>query len=531
MRPVSPHAVKVMLADGEELALIDLREELIYSQNHLLWARSVPLSRLELRFARLVPRLSTRIVLCDDADGLAQRAAEILSCAGYSNLSFLEGGIAAWAAAGFELFSGVHVPSKAFGEFVEHACETPNISAEELNRLIQSGADMVVLDSRPFDEFNRISIPTATNVPGAELVLRVRDMAPSPETLVVVNCAGRTRSIIGAQSLINAGVPNKVVALRNGTMGFTLAGFACERSKDKRACNKAVSIEGAAWAKDAAARVAHRYGIQEIDEKTLNRWYVDPDRTLYLLDVCDPADYEDMHVPHAISAPGGQLVQATDQYIGTLGARVVLVDNRKARAVMTASWLKQMGWKDVFTFVPPSRHPDDNEFGWPPAPILGPDPSPEFAIECEELATLVARHEATVIDLSLSPNYRKEHIPGAWFAIRSRLAQALPKMPLRGEVVLTSENGVLAGLAVPEARALTRLPVRYLKGGNGAWWHAKYAFSTEPHMADDPVDVWLKPYERAGDTKDAMNEYLSWEVDLISRIERDGTCSFAIGPR
>jgi rhodanese-related sulfurtransferase len=199
MHPVTAQAVRAMLADGEELALIDVREELIYSQNHLLWARSVPLSRLELRFARLVPRLSTRIVLIDDADGLAQRAADVLSRAGYDNLSYLDGGVAAWAAAGFELFSGVHVPSKAFGEYIEHACDTPNISAEELNRLIESRADMVVLDSRPFDEYQRVSIPTSTNVPGAELVLRVRDMAPSPDTLVVVNCAGRTRSIIGAQ--------------------------------------------------------------------------------------------------------------------------------------------------------------------------------------------------------------------------------------------------------------------------------------------------------------------------------------------
>lgn len=514
-----------MLTDGEELALIDVREELIYSQNHLLWARSVPLSRLELRFARLVPRLSTRIVLIDDADGLAQRAAAVLSRAGYSNLSYLEGGVAAWAAAGFELFSGVYVPSKAFGEFVEHACNTPNIGPEELHRLIESGADMVVLDSRPFDEFRRVSIPTATNVPGAELVLRVRDMAPSPATLVVVNCAGRTRSIIGAQSLINAGVPNKVVALRNGTMGFTLAGFSCESGKDKRASNKAISIEGGAWAKDAAARVAQQYGIERIDEKTLNRWYVDEDRTLYIFDVRDPEEYEYRHAPDAISAPGGQLVQATDLYIGTLGARIVLVDNREVRAIMTASWLKQMGWKDVFTFVSETDL-YDGVGGFPDDPILGSDPPLEFAIECEELATLVARNEATVIDLSLSPNYRKEHIPGAWFAIRSRLAKALPKIPLRGEIVLTSENGVLAGLAVAEARALTGLPVRYLKGGNGAWWDAKYAFSTEPHMADDPVDVWLKPYERSGDTKGAMNEYLSWEVDLVSRIERDGTCNF-----
>jgi rhodanese-related sulfurtransferase len=521
MHPVSPHAVKAMLGDGAELALIDLREELIFSQNHLLWARSVPLSRLELRFARLVPRLATRIVLCDDADGLAQRAAPILARAGYSNLSYLDGGVAGWAAAGFELFSGVNVPSKAFGEFIEHACNTPNIGPEELHRLITDGADIVVLDSRPFDEYRRVSIPTATSVPGAELVLRVRDLAPSPGTLVVVNCAGRTRSIIGAQSLINAGVPNKVVALRNGTMGFNLAGFSTESGKSNRPLR--LSNDGRAWAQDAAARVAKRYGIERVDEETLDRWSSDPDRTLYILDVRDLEEYSYGHLLYAVSAPGGQLVQATDQYVGTLGARLVLVDDDGVRAAMTASWLKQMGWKDVFTFQSERR----KEVNIPDNALLGPDASPESAIEGEQLEALLARNEATVIDLSLSPNYRKEHIPGAWFAIRTRLAQALPKIPLRGEIVLTSEDGLLAGLAIPEAQALTRHPVRYLKGGNKAWRLDRRAISTKPVlMADDPVDVWLKPYERAGDTKGAMSEYLSWEVDLVARIERDGTCNF-----
>ena len=253
-RKVDARALKAMLADGRELALIDVREELTFSQNHLLFARSVPLSWLELRFGRLVPRRTTRIVLCDDDDGLAERAADILVRAGYSDLAALDGGVAAWAAAGFELFSGVNVPSKAFGEFVEHASATPSIAADELDRLIRAGTDMVVLDSRPFDEYQRVSIPTAVNVPGAELALRIRDLAPSPQTLVVVNCAGRTRSIIGAQSLINAGVPNKVVALRNGTMGWTLAGLACESGKARRA--PGVSPDGLAWARSAAARVA-----------------------------------------------------------------------------------------------------------------------------------------------------------------------------------------------------------------------------------------------------------------------------------
>ena len=143
-----------------------------------------------------------------------------------------------------------------------------------------------------------------------------------------------------------------------------------------------------------------------------------------------------------------------------------------------------------------------------------------------EFSDVLAIDNVTVVDLSRSPNYRKGHIPGAWFAIRSRLAQALAKIPLRSMMVLTSEDGVLAGLAVEEARALTKLPVRWLRGGNAAWAAAGFPFATDAKMADEPVDVWLKPYERPGDPKAAMNEYLSWEIDLLERIKRDGTTRF-----
>jgi len=311
LQALSPYELKAALADSQELALIDMREELFFSRAHLLLARSIPLSRLELKFAGLVPRRATRIVLCDDADGLAARAAHVLVQAGYDNISILDGGIAAWAKAGFELFSGINVPSKAFGEFVEHASSTPSISADELDRLMREGSNLVVLDSRPFDEYRRLSIPSAINVPGAELVLRIRDLAPSPDTMVVVNCAGRTRSIIGAQSLINAGVPNKVVALRNGTMGWNLAGRCCESGSARRAPK--VSPAALAWAKAAADRVASRLGIERIDRKTLEELRADETRTLYLFDVRDPAEYAAGHVDGALSAPGGQLVQATDQ--------------------------------------------------------------------------------------------------------------------------------------------------------------------------------------------------------------------------
>ena len=210
-------------------------------------------------------------------------------------------------------------------------------------------------------------------MPGAELVLRVRDLAPSPDTLVVVNCAGRTRSIIGAQSLINAGVPNKVVALRNGTMGWTLAGLDL-RQRQEPARAPQPSRDGLAWAKSAAERggAALRRRRASIARRSSACARID-ERTLYLLDVRDPAEYAAGHVAGAISAPGGQLVQATDQYVGTLGARIVLVDDAEVRAVMTASWLRQMGWKDVFVLAEAGRRDRLAGAGrsWAPRPPRG----------------------------------------------------------------------------------------------------------------------------------------------------------------
>jgi len=227
--------LKAMLSDGGELALMDVREEGAHSQSHLFYTVPMPLSSLELLVGSLVPRFGTRMVLVDAGGGFAERAAAKLADMGYSDLACLEGGIAAWEAAGYVLFSGVHVPCKAFGEYVEHHYGTPHIAAEELQAMREGGGDLVILDSRPMDEYQVMNIPDGIDCPGAELACRVHDLAPDPTTTVVVNCAGRTRSIIGAQSLINAGIPNPVVALENGTMGWHLAGYQLERGQSRMA--------------------------------------------------------------------------------------------------------------------------------------------------------------------------------------------------------------------------------------------------------------------------------------------------------
>jgi len=254
---IMPQELRTLISAKGELAILDVREEGVHARNHLFLATSAPLSHLELRIGRLVPRLATRIVLVDDDEVLAQRAARVLRSIGYRDLHVLAGGNAAWKAAGYELYSGVHVPSKAFGEHVEHHDGTPRIAAAELKAKLDAGENLVVLDSRPLNEYRVMNIPGALDCPGAELVYRVHQAAPDPKTLVVVNCAGRTRSIIGAQSLINAGIPNQVVALKNGTMGWHLAGLELERGQSRMA--QIPSESSLKKAGEAAAKVAKRF--------------------------------------------------------------------------------------------------------------------------------------------------------------------------------------------------------------------------------------------------------------------------------
>ena len=387
---------------------------------------------------------------------------------------------------------------------------------------MQSGTDMVVLDSRPFDEYSRVSIPTGVNVPGAELVLRVHDIAPKPDTLVVVNCAGRTRSIIGAQSLINAGVPNKVVALRNGTMGWNLAGFTPDSGKSQRA------PDVVAW-RARLGEIRRRGGRRQARHPQHRRGGARAAarrRDPHALSVRRARSGRIRRRPCGGRALGaGRAAGAGDGPICRNAASRAssCVDDKQVRAVMTASWLAQMGWREVFVLVA-----SGDEKGFPDNPVLGEAPR-DAAIAPAALADLLARGEATVVDLSLSRDYAQAHIPGAWFAIRARLGEALGKIKPRGTLVLTSEDGVLAGLAVADARALASLPVAYLDGGNAAWRAAGLPLTKDdPRMADEPVDAWLKPYERPDGVKQAMADYLAWETDLLPRIARDGCARLRI---
>lgn len=534
MNTKSASDVRADLLARREIVLLDVREEACHAEGHPLFAANLPLSRLELEVYARVPRRATPIVVFDNGEGLANRAAARLTELGYSDVKLLEDGLDGWRNAGYEVFRDVNAPSKAFGELVESERHTPSLSAAEVKSLIDKQADFVIVNVRRFDEFQEMGIPTAISVPGAELVLRTGALIERPETQVIVNCAGRTRSIIGAQSLINAGFPSSVAALRNGTIGWKLAGQPLDHGQSRKFSE--VDDHTQAAAAVAARRVADRTGVKRISFGTVNEWIARGERTVYRFDVRTPEEYVAGHLPGFRNAPGGQLVQETDMFAPVRGASIVLADERSVRADMTASWLSQMGWEVfVVDLLANGAHPQREEFTergeWQAPPLPLPQLPEGVLISVARLKEwLSGEQESDVIVLDLAPSaqYARRHIRGSWFALRSLLAEAFQRTSGAKTYVLTSPFGIAARFAWAEAKNVARVPVNVLDGGTDAWAAQEDLSDEDVKYASRPIDRYKRPYEGTDVPADVMQAYLDWEAGLVEQLRRDGTHGFSV---
>ncbi len=366
---VTPSQVRRALKLRNEIALLDVRHEAAYATGHPLFAANMAADRIALEAGTRLPRKDVPIVVYDAGEGLVSQAADRLAALGYTDVCQLDGGLQGWRHIGYELFQDVNSYAKAFGELVESRRHTPSLSADEVAALLARKANVAVLDVRRLDEYATMNIPGSVSVPGAELVLRAARVAPDPDTTIIVNCAGRTRSIIGTQSLINAGVANKVVALRNGTIGWTLANQNLEHGAGRR--GGIGLFEGA---KANAREVAYRAGVRHLGPDEATALQAQSTRTLYRFDVRESEEYAVGHIAGFRHYPGGQLVQEIDMAAPVRGARILLSDNMAVRADMTASWLAQMGWE---TYVLDGGYDGALEAG-PPEVLPKPDSSHRY---------------------------------------------------------------------------------------------------------------------------------------------------------
>ncbi len=517
LKSVAAPTLKDWLHDGREIALFDVREHGQYGEAHLFHAVSLPYSRLEGDVARLAPRKSVRMVLVDaDGRSVAPAAAQRLIALGYCNVHVLQDGTRGWEAAGLALFAGVNLPSKTFGELAEQAYGTPHVSALELAAMIADGQDVVVLDGRPVPEFRKMNIPTATCCPNGELALRVRQLVPSESTRIVVNCAGRTRSIIGAQTLINLGLRNPVFALKDGTQGWFLADLPLEHGNTRQYGEPAAQDSMRA----AALALAQRFGVPEVDAGTVRGWAGDDERSLFLCDVRTPEEFAAGSLPGAQHTPGGQLLQACDQYVGVRHARIVLFDSDGIRAPTVASWLRQMG-HDASVLAGGL----DGGLSLPEPEVIDTPPAPR--IDAATLARLLAADEAVAIDLRASMQYRKGRIPGSRWSIRPRLAA-----DLAGEtrpLVLIADDPAVSTGALFELQALGLSP-SLLAGGVAAWQQAGLplaASAADPPDADC-IDFLFFVHDRHDGNKEAARAYLAWETGLVARLDERERAAFRL---
>lgn len=512
---ITVNQLEQWLEESAELAIFDVREHGEYGEGHLLFAVPLPYSRLELEVAALAPSLAPRVVVYDDGhSGVAERAAARLSAVGYRQVYVLEGGTPAWAQAGYALFEGVNVPSKTFGEQVELERHTPQVTPQQLAAQLDGPQPPLVLDGRPFSEYQKMSIPGSLCCPNGELSVRIDQLLSDPTRPVVINCAGRTRSIIGAETLRALGIRNPLFALENGTQGWMLADLPLEHGQ----CRSYPVTSTASVARQQAAQtLAARAGVEGVTAAEAQRWQ-QAEETVYLLDVRSDEEFASGSLPGARHAPGGQLQQATDQYVGVRRARVVLFDSEGVRAAVTASWLRQMGHRAyVLEGGLEAGLAAELRQTLPPLAL------PTFAqLSVPGLQQWLQQQRAIQLwDVRASQAFRDGHIPGSRWSLRPLIARAVATDDAAA-VVIVADSLPLAALAASELPAAQQAGgIWLLAGGVAAWQAAGGELATSPDSPSDAerIDYLFFTHDRHHGNKAAARQYLRWEQDLWQRLQ------------
>ena len=539
---ISAESLAALFESSESFALIDVREAGEYNSSHIPGASLIPRRELEFRIAASAPFTGAHIVLCDDDGRRAALAAGTLESLGYSNVSVLARGINGWASLDFPTEWGVNVPSKDFGEKVEVVHHVPEIDATELHSRIERGDKLVILDTRTPEEYRRFCIPGGRSVPGGELALRITDITAEldPDTTVIVNCAGRTRSIIGTRVLQRMGRDN-VLGLKNGTSGWVLAGYELESGAD-RVDLPDPSSEGLAAAEDYADRLAREDGVRYLDLPALQQMMErGKSETVYFVDVRTTAEYTQGHIPGFRWFPGGQAVQRSDEVAVVRNTPIIFACDDKVRSTIAASWYRQLGHHEVYAVAGGvdawAAAGQELEKGGPAEPVLGLDKARE-GLELhspEDLATLlfdnvltelalelgaeddedVATSEGTVVlFVDSSADFAAGHVPGARWAPRGWLELQVGNLvpSLETPVVVTCRDGRNSVLAAATLKGMGYASVSALEGGVVAWLAEELPVETGlSGVMSPPTDLVASGPDR--NYADMMN-YLRWETAL-----------------
>ena len=522
----SPEALKSLLSSGARFALIDVREAGEYNSSHIPGSSPIPRHQLEFQTPAAVPFKGDMIVVCDDDGRRAEAAANTLERAGYTQVSVLEGGINRWSSKDYPTEWGTNVPSKDFGEKVEVVHHVPEIDADDLRGRIQRGEKLVILDTRTPEEYQRFCIPGGRSMPGGELAYRITDVVKDldPDTTVIVNCAGRTRSIIGTRVLQRMGFSN-ALGLKNGTSGWVLAGYQLERGGDRLELPKP-SSEGLTAAEAYAAKLAAEDGVRYQDIAGLQNIGDKQSReSVYLIDIRTREEYEAGHIPGFRWFPGGQVVQRTDDVAVVHNSTVIFSCDGTARSTFAASWYRQMGLKEVYAV-------EGGTSAWVAAglelekgmPMGSPLGLAEARTNVRFLSPegLNGSMPSQVLFVDTSQDFIRGHVPGARWVSRGWLEFQVSEIAPSKEdtVAVICNDGQSSALAGATLKELGYRDVAVLEGGMAAWLQAGLPVETGlTGVMAPPTDVVLLGVDR---NPAEMMQYLRWETALGEKYSAQG---------
>ena len=511
----------VLFRSDEPFVLLDPRESGLFARGHILGSTNIPLSNLEASVADLIPDLGIKIILVADDSRTVEYARAGLVSLGYQNILDLQGGVAAWALAGYVLFSGTNVLSKAFGEYIEATLSTPCITAQDLKNWQDTEKPFLLLDGRTPHEHNDYCIPGASHCANGDLPLITEKLRSNPELPIVVHCAGRTRSIIGTQVLLDSDLENPVYALKNGTIDWVAAGYPLEFGANRPFLPnvKAQSESSIDFAKSRL----RDYGIEELNLNQVDK-LKQSYKTVYLFDIRSAEEYQHGSLKNAQNVAGGQLVQSTDQYIAVRNSAIVLCDDDHIRATYVAIWLKRMGWRNIYTYrlEPGSCSPQRS-----PTSV-----NPGQTITGRELLGKLNDTSICIVDLRRSPDYVQQHIPGAHFFLRQP-GKNYDCLPLDKTIVLVAhESEKYTSLVAGEIVATGR-EVQTLTGGMQDWVENRFPVESDNHLfLCHPVDVspGVEDYQDQQVIYREGKRYLNWEIELLDLLENEPAAMFSTVP-
>ena len=517
---ITPETVRSWISDKEEVAFIDVREIGQHTNGHPFFSISIPYSLFEFNIKILVPNKQTRVILIDNNNGISNLVYNIAHQMGYSNISIIEGGVEEWVSAGYKLFDGVNVPSKSFGELIEKYFHTPSITAKELAQKQKNNENYIVIDGRPFLEYNKMSIPKSICCPNAELFFRVSSYIKDINTEIIINCAGRTRSIIGAQTLINFGIKNKVKALENGTQGWFLSELSLEHNKKKYLEVLPNDIE-TQQLQNKVLKLTNDLNIDLINLKKAQQLIIDKKKSTFIFDVTTSKTIS-ITPGTIINVPGGQLIQATDKYIGVWKATVILVDDGDLiRAGTTSFWLKKMGY-EVYILKEGLLKAQTLKFTKEIDHKL-------IDLDFINLENLVKIKKQILYDIRSSKDFCKMRIKNSIWLNRAHLYREKTKTD--NPIIIITDNLEKASLIVQDLKQKDKgaiIKVYKWSQNEITSYPSLIDVTIETLSKQNNIDFNFHTHMRHDGNKEHAKQYLKWEINLVNKMDKQELSFFKL---